>query len=201
MRSPRSLLNDFVHSPQCAQQAFPIGGVENELSIKLDSLPLGRPYYTHGDLVRGIVFLSPTTNAREVETSFKFTGVAKSRVYPVRAESCLFHFEKTLREGHREGWDSDRTYTWPFEFAFPSGTQSKSWKQRYSDDKDFNIDPGHALPPSWYGGSRAEGEITKPRYNTRWKSQSPTASPSLPAESSLSFFLSHQYERQKTITR
>lgn len=110
--------------------------------------------------------LSRPTNERGVQTSIKLIGAAKSKIETRRnihqpsygVESCFYHFEKSLHGGSRQGRANNQTYTWPFEFTFPSGVQSTLKKERYSSDENFQRNPGHALPPSWTGGPRPEAK-------------------------------------------
>lgn len=169
-------------SPPLTMISRSSSGTLNELDISLCRRPRDRPFYICGDEIKGDIILRNPNTAFGVEAAVKFVGVARTKIgsrinihQPQHSsETTLFQYIRDLGTGSKTAEGT----VWPFEFHFPSGTQSGSTiKNRYSGDQNFHRNPGHSLPPSFRGGPRptemengvvrytVEAIVTKP-YST-----------------------------------
>jgi hypothetical protein len=132
------------------------------------------PFYTCGDVVRGVLRVDPTLRPQSISVTFKGVGF----IYDQDASGISFKFFHDARElfvssGAHENFDilqkgtaEDGKVVLPFEFTFPQTCQlpppeDRNWKysQDSFDHPRFQHSPGFILPPSCTGIGPHKGPL------------------------------------------
>jgi hypothetical protein len=147
---------------------------QNHRPLSIELFEETHPFYTCGDLVRGVVRVEPALRPQRISVAFRGFSV----IYDQSGNGTtpkLFHYNQDLFvssgvhesfEILRRGTANDGKVELPFEFTFPhtvclAPPTNRSWK--YSKDSfdhpRFQHSPGFLLPPSCTAMASARGPI------------------------------------------
>jgi Arrestin (or S-antigen), N-terminal domain len=121
----------------------------------------GKRVFAAGDIVKGRVVLQSQQDEAVGSVLISFMGRAKSKIRrkkrngpnnghtsTYRGRGNYFYFSKTLYQGHYTL--RANTYEWPFEFQFPSHTDSRAVVDNFDATYPFRSNSDvHPLPPNF----------------------------------------------------
>ena len=127
----------------------------SSLTIHLEEQP---PHYSGGETIRGQIVLQCFNVIELQEVRVTFSGRAEAKIRKVKGSAapsgtyrgkCVL-FEKERILVHPGGHIAvTGTYTWPFEFVFPSHVETIGQSLGWPEKPPFRSDLNHPLPPTF----------------------------------------------------
>ncbi|OQE16464.1 hypothetical protein PENSTE_c024G08270 [Penicillium steckii] len=127
------------------------------MSLKI-SLQNELPQYSGNESISGIVTLQCFKPLEVEEVKLTFTGLAEAKIQKVkgsagpsgsyRSKCVLFETDRLLAHTTGQPFDTG-TYSWPFEFVFPSNVEPQPRETKWPVTAPFRSDSKHPLPPTF----------------------------------------------------